>query len=156
SHPRATTISTRTMELLRSWGLEERVRAGGVEVEWLLWRCETLARAAEGAGVEVGLPTRAQAALISPTAPAGVPQDHLESVLLTYLRLLRPARVELGTELVGFQTGPDGVRATLRASTGERRDVRARYLVAADGAHSTVRAALGIRMRGADDLLAGV
>jgi 2-polyprenyl-6-methoxyphenol hydroxylase-like FAD-dependent oxidoreductase len=144
------------MELLRSWGLEERLRAGGVEVEWLLWRCETLARAAEGAGVEVGLPTRAQAALISPTAPACVPQDHLESVLLTYLRSLGPARVELGTELVGLETGPDGVRATLRASTGERRDVQARYLVAADGAHSTVRAALGIRMRGADDLLAGV
>src|SRR5262249_34229377 len=106
SHPRATTISTRTMELLRSWGLEERVRAGGAGVEWLRGRCETLARAAGGAGVEVGLPTRAQAALISPTAPACVPQDHLENVLLTYLRSLGPARVELGTELVGLELGP--------------------------------------------------
>ena len=37
SHPRATVVSTRSMELLRSWGLEERVLAGGVEVDWLMW-----------------------------------------------------------------------------------------------------------------------
>ena len=37
SLPRATTISTRSMELIRSWGLEDEVRAGGVEVEWLMW-----------------------------------------------------------------------------------------------------------------------
>jgi choline dehydrogenase-like flavoprotein len=29
--PRATAISTRSMELLRSWGLEEEVRAGGAD-----------------------------------------------------------------------------------------------------------------------------
>lgn len=54
SHPRATVISTRTMELVRSWGLQERVLAGGVDVDWLMWRCETLARAAEGSGWSSG------------------------------------------------------------------------------------------------------
>lgn len=39
--PRATAVSVRTMELLRSWGLEEEVRAGGIEVEWQEWLCET-------------------------------------------------------------------------------------------------------------------
>ena len=33
--PRATAVSTRSMELLRSWRLEEEVRAGGIEVDWL-------------------------------------------------------------------------------------------------------------------------
>ena len=33
--PRATAITTRSMELLRSWGLEEVVRAGGVDAGWL-------------------------------------------------------------------------------------------------------------------------
>ncbi|MGH3074711.1 MAG: FAD-dependent monooxygenase, partial [Gaiellales bacterium] len=56
-HPRATTVTTRSMELVRSLGLEEAVLAGGVEVDWLMWRCETMARAADGVGVEVGLPT---------------------------------------------------------------------------------------------------
>ena len=36
AHPRATVVSTRSMELLRSWGLEEEIRAGGLpDVEWL-------------------------------------------------------------------------------------------------------------------------
>ena len=48
SLPRATTISTRSMELIRSWGLEEEVLAGGVEVEWLMWESPTLAGAAGG------------------------------------------------------------------------------------------------------------
>src|SRR3954467_14275007 len=35
SLPRATAVSLRSMELMRSWGLEDAVRAGGVDVEWL-------------------------------------------------------------------------------------------------------------------------
>ena len=50
SLPRATVVSTRSMEIFRSWGLEERIRAGGPDVEWLLWTCETLADAAAGSG----------------------------------------------------------------------------------------------------------
>jgi 2-polyprenyl-6-methoxyphenol hydroxylase-like FAD-dependent oxidoreductase len=156
SHPRATTITTRTMELIRSWGLEQAVLAGGVEVDWLLWRCETLARAADGVGVEVGLPTRAQAALISPTAPAAVPQHHLEQVLLAHIHSLDSARVRLGTTLVGIEHGPGRVHVTIRDPAGRERAVTAGYVVAGDGAHSRVRESLGIPMRGAGDVLAGM
>lgn len=89
SLPRATSISTRSMELLRSWGLEEEVRAGGIEVEWKLLVAETLARASAGTALEVGYPTREQSALVSPTSPACVPQDHLEPVLLRELGAAR-------------------------------------------------------------------
>jgi 2-polyprenyl-6-methoxyphenol hydroxylase-like FAD-dependent oxidoreductase len=154
--PRATVISTRSMELLRAWGLEEAVLAGGVDVEWLMWSSETLARADDGFAIEVGLPTRAQAALISPTAPACVPQGHLERVLLDHVRTLGHARVELGTELTGVESGPDAVRATLRDSSGRERVVTAGFLVAADGPRSTVRSALGIPMQGPDGLFGGV
>jgi 2-polyprenyl-6-methoxyphenol hydroxylase-like FAD-dependent oxidoreductase len=151
--PRATGVSTRTMELLRSWGLEEEIRAGEVEVEWVGWVCETLASASAGSGIPLGLPTREQSALISPTAPACVPQDHIEPVLARHLRSLGAARVELGTEVVGVDAGPDGVRAVLRdVAGGASRVVHARYLVAADGPRSTVRAALGIPMRGPDHI----
>jgi 2-polyprenyl-6-methoxyphenol hydroxylase-like FAD-dependent oxidoreductase len=156
SHPRATTISTRTMEIVRSWGLEQEVLAGGVDVDWLLWRCETLARVEEGVGVEIGLPTRAQAALLSPTAPAAVPQHHLEQVLLGHLRSLPSARVELGTALAGLEHGPSGVRARLRDPAGRERVVTACYVVAGDGARSRVRESLEIPMRGESDALAGV
>ena len=69
SLPRATVVSTRSMEIFRSWGLEERIRAGGPDVEWLLWACETLAGAAAGSGHAVGYPTREQAAVLSPARP---------------------------------------------------------------------------------------
>ncbi|MGI9098519.1 MAG: FAD-dependent monooxygenase [Solirubrobacteraceae bacterium] len=148
SLPRATAISTRSMELLRSWGLEEEIRAGGVEVEWLQWHCETLAQAAAGAGTPTGFPTRQQSAVMSPSPPACVPQDHLEPVLLRYVRSLAAGSVELGTEIVDVDSRPDGVRVVLRdVDRGDSRVVHARYLVAADGAHSAVRAALGIAMR---------
>src|SRR5262249_16418103 len=41
--PRATAVSTRSMELIRSWGLEKAIRAGGVDVEWLMSESPTLA-----------------------------------------------------------------------------------------------------------------
>jgi 2-polyprenyl-6-methoxyphenol hydroxylase-like FAD-dependent oxidoreductase len=155
SLPRATTISTRSMELIRAWGVEQEILAGGVDVEWLMWESPTLARATEGVAIEVGLPTRAQAALISPTAPACVPQDHLERVLLDHLRLIRTVTIELGTTLIGLEEQRDHVRVTLRDAAGQSRVVTAGYVVAADGARSTVRGTLGIPMRGSQDLLGG-
>jgi putative polyketide hydroxylase len=151
--PRATSVSTRSMELFRSWGLEEEIRAGGVDAEWLLWTCETLALASEGSGVMVGYPTREQSAVVSPSGPACVPQDHLEPVLKRHLASLGATRTQFRTEVAGVENRPDGIQAVLRdLATGESRIVRARYLVGADGVHSTVRRALGIAMRGTDDL----
>src|SRR6186997_3420751 len=92
--PRATGVSTRTMELLRAWGVEEAVRAGANDVEWQLWWCETLAQAADGWPVFVGMPTPEQSAVLSPTGPACVPQDHLEPVLEARLRELGHPGVE--------------------------------------------------------------
>ena len=77
-------------------------------------------------------------------------------MLLEHLRAAPRARVELGTEITGIWPGPDGARAALRdVRTGALRTVYARYVVAADGARSTIRHALGIALHGDDDLLAG-
>ena len=151
SLPRATVISTRSMELLRSWGLESEIQAGGIEVQWQMLACESLALASAGSPIPVGLPSRQQSAVISPAAPECVPQDHTERVLLDHLASLEPARVELGTEVAGLETGPDGARVVLRAAGGgPSRTVHARYVIAADGAHSTVRSELGIAVHGPD------
>ncbi|HWI71044.1 MAG TPA: FAD-dependent monooxygenase, partial [Baekduia sp.] len=157
SLPRATAISLRSMELLRGWGLERAVRDGGTEVEWQQWFCHTLAEAAGGRPGATGLPTRAQSAVLSPTAPACVPQDHLEPVLLHHLRTLPAARIELGADVCDLQHRDDGVRVTIRTlADGTSRQVAARYVIAADGAHSAVRRALHIAMDGPDDLARAV
>jgi putative polyketide hydroxylase len=143
--PRATAISTGSMELMRAWGLEDELREADLGVEIRPWVCDTLAAAAAGHAVDAGFPTREQSALISPTAPAGVPQDHLEPVLERHLRSLPAARIERGTELTALDNGDDGVTVTARdLATGRERRILSRYLLAADGVRSTVRAALGI------------
>ena len=146
--PRATGISTASMELLRSWGLERQVRAGEMDVEWRAWASTSLAAAASGQAVEVGFPSRAQSAVLSPVTPSCAPQDHLEAVLEEHLRSLPAARLHRGTEVVGVESDAGGVEVALR----DGRRIRARYLIAADGIRSTVRTALGIPTRGPGDL----
>ncbi len=149
-HPRATVISTRSMELFRSWGLESRIQVGSVDVTPAAWVTHTLA-SAQGSVMPVGLPDRAQAAAISPTGPAWAPQDHLESVLLAHLRTHRDTWVRYRTELMALGQDYDRVRATLHdQASGAVTTVSARFVVAADGAHSTVRDTLGILMHGPD------
>jgi putative polyketide hydroxylase len=147
--PRATAVSTRTMELLRAWGLEDEVRAGRLPITAVgAWAAETLA-STEGVLAPLGHPDLEQAAAASPTTLAGVPQDHLEPVLLRHLERLGLAEVRFGTELVALGQDGDGVTVVLRTqATGGARTVRAGYVVGADGAHSRVRDLLGIAMDG--------
>jgi putative polyketide hydroxylase len=145
--PRSTVISTRSMEILRSWGLEEQILRGGDDVEWLMWAAPTLARAAEGHGLPVGYPTRAQAEVLSPAAPACVPQDHLERVLEEHLRALPAATVLRRSEATLVDPTTADVAGLGRVS--------ARYLIGADGVQGRVRAALGIAAHGTPELMGG-
>ncbi|MGH3505892.1 MAG: FAD-dependent monooxygenase, partial [Nocardioidaceae bacterium] len=63
--PRATAVSTRTMELIRSWGLEDQVRAGAADVDFFGWATPTLA-STQGEAFSVGFPSREEAAAVSP------------------------------------------------------------------------------------------
>src|SRR4051812_25108367 len=147
SHPRATALSVRSMEIARAWGLEAEVRERGVEVDWRMLETETLAAAAAGTAIAVGYPSAAQSRMVSPTAPACVAQDDLEPLLLERLRAAPHARVALGSEVTGLAAGPFGARIQMRdMRTRAPATVDARYVVAADGARSTVRRALGISM----------
>jgi putative polyketide hydroxylase len=150
--PRATVASTGTMELLRRWGLEQAARERSIDVEWRAWACTTLAAAADGEAVEVGLPTRDQAVLVSPTSPACLPQDELEPLLEERLRSARSIRLERGVELVALEHGSEGGHVLTLAGSRGRRHVRATYVVGADGLRSRVREELGIPMEGPEKL----
>ncbi|TCO50834.1 FAD-dependent monooxygenase [Actinocrispum wychmicini] len=79
---------------------------------------------------------------------AGCSQERAEPVLAERARELG-AEIRFATELVEFQQDDDGVTATLRdLTTGETSEIRAPYMVAADGHRSPIRAALGIGHHG--------
>ncbi len=88
-----------------------------------------------------------------PARPLAIAQDVFESVLQSHVQAHDIARVRMGTELIGLEMRPDDVLATVpdRAS-GRSSAVSAGYVVAADGARSTVRDLLGIGLDGAEDL----
>jgi putative polyketide hydroxylase len=69
SLPRATAVSTRSMEILRSSGLETAVRRGGVDVEFMQWRCWTLDDADCGFATPTGFPTADQSRWSVPADP---------------------------------------------------------------------------------------
>ncbi|MEU4425553.1 FAD-dependent oxidoreductase [Actinoplanes sp. NPDC024001] len=154
--PRAVGISLRQMEQLRAWGLEPAVRAGGADVELAVLETVTLATAGSGVRREMNTPDLAQSRVVSPTSSARVPQDHLESALQEALLRMPSAELRRGAEVTGLTQSADGVRLTTRAAGRPGPVVGAAYVVAADGAHSTVRRALGIAMAGPDNAMAGL
>lgn len=149
---RAFLVSTRSMELMRRFGLEEAIRAGAADIRLCTWVTHDLASAA-GTELPMGHPTDPEAALISPVRPAWAPQDHHEPVLLDCLREMPSATTRFGCELLDVRQQEDGVLATVTdTDTGREEQLFARYLIAADGAHSTVRNRLGVPMTGRGDL----
>lgn len=143
--PRATLVSTGSMELFRSWGLEAELTAAALEVEFTGFMGETLSSSAEV--FPVGVPSPEQAEVVSPNVPLGVTQDVLEPILMRHLEGLGVGGVALGTRLASFEQDEDGVRALVRDRDGER-TVAADYLIGADGVRSRVRDELGIAQTG--------
>jgi putative polyketide hydroxylase len=135
--PRATGISIHTMEVLRGWGVADAVRAGSIDCDPTVTVAESLADPPREV-VPLAWPSLREIVAASPALPAVVPQDHLEPVLVDEVRR-RGGTVRFGAPLTALRTTADGVRAVVG---GVR--VRARFVVGADGPHSTVRTALGI------------
>jgi putative polyketide hydroxylase len=148
---RATVISTRCMEILRAWDLEDDIRAGAADVVPRAWVTPSLL-SGEGVEMPLGYPTAEEAAAVSPTAPAWAPQDHLEPLLRAYLSDLQSARLWFGVQAEDAQQDAESVTVSVQRSGSGRVPIRARYVIGADGAHSTARATTGISMEGRDDL----
>lgn len=150
--PRATAISTRSMEIFRSYGLHEQLLKGAVEVNPLARMAPTLLDA-DPKILAVGFPSHAMAARHSPCRPRWIAQDHAEPTLRDYLLGQELVDVQYHRELVSLDPADDGVRAVLRdPRSQERYELTADYVVGADGAHSRVRAHTAITMIGDDEL----
>ncbi|WP_328307823.1 FAD-dependent oxidoreductase [Actinomycetospora sp. NBC_00405] len=142
-HPRASGLSTRTMEIFRTWGVADDVRAASSNV---------IARAMFGRTLDdpgltenpIGFPLPREALAVSPAFPACCAQDLLEPILLDAARRAG-AEIRFDTELVDLAVDDEGAWARVRdRATGATTEVSSRFLVGADGPRSRVRTALGI------------
>jgi 2-polyprenyl-6-methoxyphenol hydroxylase-like FAD-dependent oxidoreductase len=79
-------------------------------------------------------------------SPLIIPQWRVEEILRERLAGFG-GRVELATELIGFEQNGDCVAATLSGPGGPEQ-LTAEYLVGADGGHSFVRKAMGVGFEG--------
>ena len=147
-HPRAAQISQRTMEIFRTVGIEQIVRKKSDQQfvqDGAIMAVETLA----GKEITYFISNLNEGVRdVSPTERVFISQSLLEPLLKTKAGELG-AHLRFGTEMISFEQDSSGVTAMIcERDTGKTETVRAQYMVAADGAHSSVRERLGIRMRG--------
>jgi 2-polyprenyl-6-methoxyphenol hydroxylase-like FAD-dependent oxidoreductase len=147
--PRARGVSVRTMEIFRPWGIEGALRAVAVSPEQFsryVW-AETMTGPELRRITGVGDPERVRE--YSPTAQCACSQDALDPVLLSVARSYGQADLRLGYECVSFMQDEERVIARVaERMDGDEFVVHADYLIAADGASSGVRTALGVPFLG--------
>lgn len=162
-HPRSHYINSRSMELLRELGVEASVREQTPPLdEWRHFRyCSSLLGTQIAAQDHAGDRAWTDLCAAAATEVAHLSQPKLEAILRTEAERRATAT---GGQLVGgyscatFEQRSDGVHATLRRakdegggvgeSEGEEVHVHASHLIACDGAHSGIRRALGLHLRG--------
>jgi 2-polyprenyl-6-methoxyphenol hydroxylase-like FAD-dependent oxidoreductase len=134
---RALGIQARTVELLRVRGVgDELVRLGNPA------RATTLySEGKQLAAIELHrMPSEFNYVLL-------LAQSDTERLLTEQLNR-QGVKIERGVELIALAQKRDGVSAVLRSGDGAEELLDASYLIAADGAHSAIRKALGLPFAG--------
>lgn len=150
--PRAHITNQRAMEVLRDLGLEERAVAQATPQHLMANNvfCESLA------GEELGRlyswgnhpARRADYELASPVSICDLPQNFLEPILLEAAGQ-RGTAIRFNTEFLDLVQDAGGVSATVKDRlSGETYEIRAKYLIGADGGRSRVAEVIGLPMQG--------
>ncbi|GAB3364761.1 FAD-dependent monooxygenase [Modestobacter lapidis] len=147
-HPRAGHFHLRTLELLRSVGLEEVVARTSAEAFFPNGGINAVQSLAGGETASFISNLNAGVEEFSPTRRLFVAQQALEPILRSRAEELG-ADLRYSTEVVSVVDDGEGVTTVIRdKASGQERTVRSRYLVASDGWRSQRRAQLGIETRG--------
>jgi 2-polyprenyl-6-methoxyphenol hydroxylase-like FAD-dependent oxidoreductase len=141
--PKMSGLSTRSMELNRRWGIAEKAKRAG----WPETHPNDFVYCTSLTGRELArsrMPSYAETRLAyTPEPGCGCAQIFYDPILLARARELPNVTIRHMTALESFAEDAAGVSATLRdVTSGQTRDVRARYLVGCDGADGTVARAI--------------
>jgi 2-polyprenyl-6-methoxyphenol hydroxylase-like FAD-dependent oxidoreductase len=139
-HTRALVVQARSLELMQKMGIADELVARGrrtLRVTPFVGRH----RAVDVEFGDIGVDDTPYPFLLF------VSQAETERVLEEHLEDLG-VKVERPVELLTFEGDAEGVNARLRHEDGRQENVRARYVVGADGAHSVVRHTTGLSFEG--------
>src|ERR1700689_1937611 len=143
--PRAKTTSIRTMEHLRRWGLAGALRAAApLPVAWSqrVTFCESLTgRAITHFENAFGLTTERDSRFAEPGQQ--VPQPVVEEVLRRHLAARPGVELRLGKAVPAISRDTVGVTVTVAGPSGQRAEIRARYLLGCDGSAGVSRDQIG-------------
>jgi putative polyketide hydroxylase/tetracenomycin A2 monooxygenase-dioxygenase len=141
-HPKSRGCWVRTMEIFRQWGVEDAIRARGLPDG-----ADVFAYFDPVTQTELGRTTPEPRGDQSPTWKSIVAQDAVEEELLA--AITEPSAVRFGTDVVAVADHGTHASAELRdVVSGAIETWTADWLVAADGAGSSTRRAIGIEMVG--------
>ncbi|GAA1185251.1 FAD-dependent oxidoreductase [Pseudonocardia alaniniphila] len=154
--PRAHITNQRTMEIFRDLGIEDDVLAQGTPHDLMgdTVFCTSLA------GDEIGRvrtwgthPAReADYTLASPSPNCDIPQTFLEPIVIGHAAS-RGSSIRFDTEYLRLVQDDEGVTVTVRDRvTGSEYDIRAKYVIGADGGRSAVAADVGLPFEGQMDV----
>jgi 2,4-dichlorophenol 6-monooxygenase len=154
--PRAHITNQRTVEIFRDLGIEDDIRANGMPQRLMgdTVFCTSLA------GDEIGRvrtwgthPARlADYTLASASENCDLPQTLLEPILIGHAAD-RGSRIRFDTEYVGLCQDDDGVTVTVRDRlSGHHYEIRAKYVIGADGGRSQVAEDIGLPFEGQMDV----
>jgi 2,4-dichlorophenol 6-monooxygenase len=154
--PRAHITNQRTIELMRDMGIEDQIAGNGTAHELMGQTafCTSLA------GEEIGRirtwgthPRRlADYTEASPCLPCDLPQTLFEPILVS-TAASRGAQLRFNTEYLSLEQDDDGVTATVRDRLSDTTyQIRAKYLIGADGGRSKVAQDIELPMAGAMDI----
>jgi putative polyketide hydroxylase len=142
--PRARGITARTVEILTQLGLGPTVDAISLPPRWLQNFVYTEKLAGELVGMMPTTVMRPGAlAAWSPCDYKVAAQDRIDPMLYDHASGYPQAQLRFGAELLSYDELPDGVIAKVRTA-GNTTQIRARYLIGADGGKSLLRRLAGI------------
>ena len=149
-HPKARNLNVRTMEIMRPWGIGERLSEHALPRSWT----GSIIYTTTLSGAELGRMRTAsfESGQLSPLSPAVSvlsSQDIYEPIFRRFAEGLGVGELRFGYELESFEPTANGVVSTLRdRSSDTLTEVHSDYLLACDGWNSRIRRRLAIEMEG--------
>jgi 2-polyprenyl-6-methoxyphenol hydroxylase-like FAD-dependent oxidoreductase len=149
-HPKTGSLTYRTMEFCRRWGIDQRIRAVGFPEAYGLSMVFCTSMVGPQLAV-IPYPSRRDEKLLpqTPEKKQRASQLYFDPVLAQIVREKKTVDLRYHCELVSHEQHERGVTAQVQdMRSGETRAIEAQFMVACDGAGSGVRRALGIEMEG--------